>query len=713
MVLTGHVVTFSPERREQDELARRAEQASREIQEQKLRYEKRKWKLRAGGSFEDKAENEMKLQELQAKIDAARAGYDGRWQKSPQPEPPPRYVESSTKTRSGKRIVETPLEFAPTANKRLRQAARNGNLAAVRELLMQEEIDINTQGMKGNTPLHLAVEGKHKEIVNVLLEFPPSKIANRKSDIIPSTSSSKRSEADVNRINKAGYAPIHSAISGNDVEIVQILLEGASQRIDLLLKMAKTNYTPLDLAMRHVLQPNLDIIRLILRYMKDGEVDSSWSDDLTPLSYSARSGNKAFVNVLLENSATVNKIDAQKMAPILWASLEGHEEIISILIEFDANIEVKNVEGCTALHVAALGGHERVVIQLLVRGANLYARTNTNSTVLHLAASARKTKVARFLLRRLSSSTPGLALINEMDDTKHTAWYFAIKSGSQDLVDAFLEHQDKIELRNMAYKYIDPGVLEIASQLRASKLDKPWNLLHWAVYYGDSELVWPLVRDASRKYTAEEISCADGIASKIQEGVRQTLDTATTPNFSTPLGTIEKDTSNILVSNPLPSPPIATDMAADTVVLSQATHENDNVPEEVNEPHFLIEEYEDQYSDILDMIRYPDIPFNPTSVEVDNQGTEFVTPKIDVANEKSLERVMSYFYAGITDIYEKEGRYGFLRRARNVHKVVYRDGPEAIMRAARHEDPSLYAPEALKLRWIHLPANNVSLPCKM
>jgi len=623
-------------------------------------------------------------------------------------------VDYSAKTRSEKRIAETQPELASTANKSLRQAARRGDLAAVKDLLMQEETDVNTQGMKGNTPLHLAVEGKYKEIVTVLLEFDPLESDNRKS------SSFKRSKADVNRINKAGYAPIHSAVSGNDVETVRILLEGASQRIDLLLKTAKTNYTPLDLAMRHVVQPNLEIIRLILLYMKDGEVDSCWSDDLTPLSYSARSGNETFVNTLLENNATVNKIDAQKMAPILWASLEGHEEIVSTLINRSADIEVKNVEGCTALHIAALGGHERVVLRLLAGGASLYARTNTNSTVLHLATSARKTNVAQFLLRELSGSAQGLALINELDDSKHTAWYFAIKSGSQDLMNIFLEHQDKIELRNLAYKDIDPNVLEIASRLLASKEDKPWNLLHWAVYYGDSELVWPLVRNASRKYTTEEISRAGKIASRIQEGVRQTLDTEKRPKHSTPSGTIEKDGSNIHISNPLPSPLSATDMAAISTVMSQATDENENendkeniAEESLNEPHFLIEEYEDQYSDILDMIRYPDIPFNPSSVEVDNQGTEFVNPKIDIANGESLERVMSYFYAGITDIYEKDGRYGFLRRARNVYKVVYRDGPEAIMRAARHEDPSLYASEALKLRWIHLPANNVSLPCKM
>jgi hypothetical protein len=68
------------------------------------------------------------------------------------------------------------------------------------------------------------------------------------------------------------------------------------------------------------------------------------------------------------------------------------------------------------------------------------------------------------------------------------------------------------------------------------------------------------------------------------------------------------------------------------------------------------------------------------------------------------------FHSNIVDFYTSDGRFCTLERKSPVHDIIYDEnrGPDAVMKQAREiwklDDINLKH----RLRWIHLPANNVS-----
>jgi len=452
---------------------------------------------------------------------------------------------------------------------------------------------------------------------------------------------------------KAGNSDLIKAAKLGNVDEVRELL--GNDGIDINTQDEDGN-TPLHLAIQDKHQ---EVIKVLLKNQK-ANVGCFNKAGYAPIHSAVYSNDVEIVDVLLKHEADVDRRDKRnKMAPIILASRKGYKKIVETLIDKSATIEAEDIDGYTALHVSSLEGHDEVVRLLLEEGAKPDAKTNTRSTALHLAASWNKVKVVQILLEKLSQSPQMLNTINEVDASEHTAWYFALKSKNQDLVKEFLKHKNELNLRNHAFKDIECVVHEPTLQIRKEENENSWGMLDWAVYYGDSELVFSLLKGSNNNYKKE---CAAKIASKMLENV----------------GNITENSTGKKAKN----------------------------------AKFLIEKYDDEYSDILDIIRYRDIPYNPTLVEIDNLGTEFVTPKVGTPKDE-LQKTMRTFYAGITDIYESGESFVILRRARNVYKVIYRDGPEPIMCAARQQSSTLYKPEVLKLRWIHLPANNVCVHLRL
>lgn len=63
----------------------------------------------------------------------------------------------------------------------------------------------------------------------------------------------------------------------------------------------------------------------------------------------------------------------QKYTPLHAAAARGHSVVVDLLLQNDADVDGMNAYGNTPLHIACLNGHKSVCIELLYRNANINA----------------------------------------------------------------------------------------------------------------------------------------------------------------------------------------------------------------------------------------------------------------------------------------------------------------------------------------------------
>ena len=120
----------------------------------------------------------------------------------------------------------------------IHEAAAEGNIKRVKQHLV-EGVDVNAKFKDGWTPLHMAAEGGHREIVDLLIA----------------------KGADINATagwgDGVGWTPLHMAAEEGHKKVVELLiLKGA----DINVKNGDGR-TPLDLAIKHKNAEIADILR--------------------------------------------------------------------------------------------------------------------------------------------------------------------------------------------------------------------------------------------------------------------------------------------------------------------------------------------------------------------------------------------------------------------------------------------------------------------
>ncbi|XP_030847619.1 SMC5-SMC6 complex localization factor protein 1 isoform X3 [Strongylocentrotus purpuratus] len=150
----------------------------------------------------------------------------------PSPKSSPRKTNVNRKNPKG----ETPLHVACIKN----------NIAKVRELLNEPDIDINARDNADWTPLHEACNHGHTACVKELLKFVPGK---RK---ITGTENGRQTLDLLAAPSDCGTTPLHDAVNNNQIEAVKLLVEAGGR--SLLTVKNKAGYTPVDLAQTEVMK---------------------------------------------------------------------------------------------------------------------------------------------------------------------------------------------------------------------------------------------------------------------------------------------------------------------------------------------------------------------------------------------------------------------------------------------------------------------------
>ncbi|KXJ71500.1 hypothetical protein RP20_CCG020406 [Aedes albopictus] len=393
----------------------------------------------------------------------------------------------------------------------------------------------------GFAPLHVAIEGDQRHIVQLLIEKgadvnirdaklnfdtpisakPPlqfSLFGNKGAeDIII------KGNVNIGALTHENCTPLHLACLNGHKEIVEILIRRKAN-IDAL---ALENSTPLHLA---CLNGHKEVVEILIK--EKANVDTLDERKLTPLHFACHKGHKEVVEVLIREEANINALAFENFTPLHLACLNGHKEVVKVLIREKANIEALALENCTPLHLACLNGHKEVAEILIREKSNIDALELKNCTPLHLACLNGHNEVVEILIR-------GKANIDAMALENYTPLHLACQNGQKEVVKVLV--REKININALALENCTPlhlaclnghkEVVEILVREKANidALDeKKSTPLHLACQNGHKEVVEILIREkanidamALENYTPLHLACLNGQKEVVEVLIRE------------------------------------------------------------------------------------------------------------------------------------------------------------------------------------------------
>jgi ankyrin repeat protein len=153
--------------------------------------------------------------------------------------------------------------------------------------------------------------------------------------------------------------------------------------------------TPLSWAARN---GHVAVVELLLEMAVDMYSKDSYGQ--TPLSWAAGNGHVAVVKLLLEKAVDVNSKDGYGQTLLLRAAEYGQEAVVKLLLEKAVDVDSKDGYGQTPLLRAAWNGHEAVVKLLLEKAVDVDSKNNSGQTPLSLAAGNGHEAVVKLLLEK-------------------------------------------------------------------------------------------------------------------------------------------------------------------------------------------------------------------------------------------------------------------------------------------------------------------------
>ncbi|OWR50221.1 serine/threonine-protein phosphatase 6 regulatory ankyrin repeat subunit C [Danaus plexippus plexippus] len=252
-------------------------------------------------------------------------------------------------------------------------AAIQGSVKVIEELMKFDRTGVISARNKLNesTPLQLAAEGGHADVVRVLV----------------------RAGASCTEENKAGLTAVHLAAEHGHTN------SEAPTGVSLVpILGAESGLTPLHLA---AYNGNENVVRLLLN-SAGVQVDAATNENgYNPLHLACFGGHMSIVGLLLSRSAELlQSTDRHGKTGLHIASTHGHYQMVEVLLGQGAEINATDKNGWTPLHCAAKAGHLNVVKLLCESGASPKSETNLNYAPIWFAASENHNDVLEYLLHK-------------------------------------------------------------------------------------------------------------------------------------------------------------------------------------------------------------------------------------------------------------------------------------------------------------------------
>ncbi|TRY99402.1 hypothetical protein DNTS_002014 [Danionella cerebrum] len=231
----------------------------------------------------------------------------------------------------------------------------------VTELLLRKGANVNEKNKDFMTPLHVAAERAHNDIVEVL----------------------QKHAAKINAVDTLGQTALHRAALAGHLQTCRLLLSyGADPAV-----VSLQGFTAAQMgneAVQQILNENIpvrnsDVDYRLLEAAKAGDLDTVKQlcspqnvncRDLegrhsTPLHFAAGYNRVAVVEYLLHHGADVHAKDKGGLVPLHNACSYGHYEVAELLVRHGASVNVADLWKFTPLHEAAAKGKYEICKLLL------------------------------------------------------------------------------------------------------------------------------------------------------------------------------------------------------------------------------------------------------------------------------------------------------------------------------------------------------------
>ena len=326
-----------------------------------------------------------------------------------------------------------------------------GDLSSVREAIF-EGANVNLEDSRGVSPLMMATEFGHTEIVEYLI----------------------KSGANVNARNSFGFTPLKIAIE-EEYPIIIDLIKGAGGTIEGFsnFKAIGTPNETLILAAK-----GNEVTALQEALFNNALVDARDSIQRTALIYAAQSGHMVPLQILLKNGANIDAVDKFGQTALRAAAGGGYVDAVAFLISLNANVNEKNDRADSILmQYASVRPPPREAMakkQILIAKLLLDAKANVHEVsddedaapLLMLAATQTHTELVKLLL------TYG-ADPNAQDSFGNTALLAIAHTGPIEIMRLLISAGTNLNLRTMdgysALKQaMENGTAELVMLLRSA-----------------------------------------------------------------------------------------------------------------------------------------------------------------------------------------------------------------------------------------------------
>ncbi|XP_046562244.1 ankyrin repeat domain-containing protein 50-like [Haliotis rubra] len=258
-----------------------------------------------------------------------------------------------------------------TGNNILHCACRRGDMEAVKYILSQKMVDVNSYGPRKKTPLMVAAEHGHKEVVELLVTHG----------------------ADLSLSVKGRDDILHIACNRGQFDVVKYLLSLNS--VDINSRGYKKR-TPVMAAAEH---GHKEVVELLVTHGADLSLSVKGRDDI--LHIACKSGQFDVVKYLLSlNSVDINRRGYNKRTPVMTAGERGKKKIVELLVKHGADLSHRAPLGGNILNLACRGGKIEVVKYVLsLNTVDINTRGIKKRTPVMIAAAHGHKEVVELLVK--------------------------------------------------------------------------------------------------------------------------------------------------------------------------------------------------------------------------------------------------------------------------------------------------------------------------
>ncbi|KAL3968178.1 endophilin-A [Sarotherodon galilaeus] len=252
------------------------------------------------------------------------------------------------------------------------------------EVLLRKGANVNEKTKDLQTPLHMASEKAHNDVIEVLVKH----------------------EAKVNAVDHLGQTALHRAARCGHLQTCRLLLTaGCDPLLTSLQGLSPSqlgNESVQEILQEGFLIGNSEVDRQLLEASKSGDLETvkklctaqnvNCRDvegrQSTPLHFAAGYNRLAVVQFLLQHGADVHAKDKGGLVPLHNACSYGHYEVAELLVLHGAVVNVADLWKFTPLHEAAAKGKYDICKLLLQHGADPTRKNRDGNTPLDLVKDA-------------------------------------------------------------------------------------------------------------------------------------------------------------------------------------------------------------------------------------------------------------------------------------------------------------------------------------